>query len=184
MTVLVRAEPLSGRARAVLVATCFVVPLFVVALIPGYLDPTLTWRGYVNYTLTKYGRFVSVGGLAWIEVWALYQLMLSSGRMGLVYGGDSGSRGSWVGTWFALRLAPWRRMRCVPGLKVSVRVTPRVPPGAFDRTRVTLESGSRRRKVQVISTPDGASIQELSAWLKERGVTRAVDVRPVEARGR
>jgi hypothetical protein len=184
VTVLVRAEPLSGRARAVLVAVCLVVPLFVVAFIPGYLDPTLTWRGYANYTLAKYGRFFFIGCFAWIEVWALYQLMLCSGRMGLVYGGESGSRGPWLGTWFALRLAPWRRVKCVPGLKVSVRVTPRVPPGAFDRTRVTLEAEGRRRKVQVISTPDGASIQELSAWLKERGVTRAVDVRPVEARGR
>jgi hypothetical protein len=184
MTVLLRAEPLSGRVRAILVATCFVAPLFVVAFIPGYLDPTLTWRGYVSYTLTKYGRFVFVGCFAWIEVWALYQLMLSSGRMGLVYGGDSGSRGSWVGTWFALRLAPWRRMWCVPGLRVSVRVTPRVPPGAFDRTRVTLESGGRRRKVQVVSRLDSASLQELSAWLKERDVARGVDVRPVKVRGR
>lgn len=175
--VLVRAARPTFRTQAMIVALAAACLLFVACSLPGYFEPTLTWRGYANYELTKYGRIPFMAMFTGMAVWFVYQLLQCLGRIGVLYGGD-GRDGPWVGSWVSARLAPWRRKTLRPSARISVRHLARVSPGRpLGRTYIYVSGSGRRATVQVLSTLDKDGLSTLAAWLGERGLPRTL-VRP------
>lgn len=181
--VLVRAARPTFRTQATIVGLGAACVLFVVAALPGYFEPTLTWRGYANYELTKYGRLPFMAMFLGMAIWAAYQLLQCVGRIGVLYGGD-GRDGPWVGSWVSARLTPWRRMKLRPSVRISVRHWPRVSSGRpFDRTYIHIAGSGRRATVQVLSTLDKDGLSTLAAWLDARGLPRTLGRSKAEGAG-
>lgn len=175
--VLARAARPTFRTQATIVAMAAACLLLVALSLPGYFEPTLTWRGYASYELTKYGRIPFMAMFVGMAAWFVYQLLQGLGRIGVLYGGD-GRRGPWVGSCVSARLTPWRRTTLRPSARISVRHLPRVSPGRpFDRTYIHITGCGRRAAVQVLSTLDEDGLSTLAAWLGERGLPRTL-VRP------
>lgn len=150
-----RASSMRDGARAFLRFCLLLIPLGALLLLPGFLDPTLTWRGRAAYDLTKWAHVVAWVLLAWAFAWLVVQNLYGSGRVPVVHVRTERDGVMWAGTWFDHHLALWRRLRCAGDFSLDVRTNPGLQSGgAFDHTYLVLRSRGRTRKIHLLTPVD------------------------------
>lgn len=142
----------------------------------GWNDPKLTWRGYANYEFTKYANVAVIVISLWVIAWFLMHLLLSTGRLGLVYGFTRGGN-AYLGSWFGMAGLPWRRVKCVKRVKVVLRPAQPSPSQSrwiLDHHWVVVTSGRRTRKMRALAPLDPTSGPRVRRWLEEQGLKATV----------
>lgn len=156
-------------ARAFLASLLVVIPLAAAIFVPGYLDPTLTWRGRAAPELTKWVHVVAWALLAWAFVWSVVQYVYCSGRVSVLQVRTDRDGVVWAGTWLDHHAALWRRLRCVGDFTLDVRTNPGSRSGgAFDHTYLVLASRGRTRKIHLLTPVDTEAARDLERWVRDR----------------
>lgn len=142
-------------ARAFLKFCLLLIPFGALILLPGFLDPTLTWRGRAAPELTKWAHVVGWALLAWAFAWLAVQNLYGSGRVPVVHVLVDRDGVVWVGTWSDHHLMLWRRLRCASDFDLEVGTTPASQSGgAFDHTYLVLSSRGHTRKIHLLTPVD------------------------------
>lgn len=157
-------------ARAFLRFCLLLIPFGALILLPGFLDPTLTWRGRAAPELTKWAHVVGWALLAWAVAWLVVQNLYGSGRVPVAYVRTDRDGVVRVGTWFDHYLTLWRRLRCAGDLHMEVRTTPGSQSGgAFDHTYLVLTSRGRARRIH-LRTPVDQGVARDFEWCVRNSV--------------
>lgn len=168
----VRAEFPGSRSFGLLVLGFFADLALAGGLVPGYFNPTLTWRGYVAYDLTKYGRLVFVPLCLWAGAWLVHKMLVALGGVALLHG--TRRRGAvWLGTGAGV-LGTRMGIQCENSVVIRVRELPVPANIALGRTSIRIESGGRRIERVVRFRPRPDDLDGLAAWLFEGGVSTKV----------
>ena len=160
------------RARQMMRLGMLLIPVIALMLIPGWNDPTLTWRGYANYAFTKYARVPVWVFLAWLQMWFVMQWFLSTGRLGLLYGFSRRGR-TYLASWWGRIGIAWRRVECLGSVKIVFR--PALPAGnetsrVVQHHWVVVTSAGRTRKFRALAPVQLGSGARAGEWLKSQGI--------------